>query len=129
MQNDPDNLYLQKCSQLFAPGSRRQLLSKLNVLFPFFGPLFSNLLLLQSNVQEKLNLLLPSSMSKFEELPNVWIMNRVGEVIAKRSDAAKHRVDLLQLMLEALTHEKIQDSLGDEQSIPKKLMYDEITGD
>ncbi|CAF1574517.1 unnamed protein product [Didymodactylos carnosus] len=55
-------------------------------------------------------------------------MERVDEVIEMRSDAAKQRADLLQLMLEAASREHIKDKNDDvdEQYIAKKLTYDEV---
>ncbi|CAF1547533.1 unnamed protein product [Didymodactylos carnosus] len=126
MQNNPDNIYLQKCAQILATNSRQRALVKLDALFPVFGSLFGDILLFQNNVRRKLNHLFPSSTSKFGELPGLWLMNQVHKVIEMRSDEAKQRVDLLQLMLEAASHDNIEDSLGDEQSVPKKLTHDEI---
>ncbi|CAF1333431.1 unnamed protein product [Didymodactylos carnosus] len=128
MQNNPDNIYLKKVGQAFSVNFQNMPLFKLGTLVPPVGVIVGDLFIFQNKVRQKLNQLFPSTIKKFEPIPGTWIMARVGEVIEMRSDVAKQRVDLLQLMLEAASREQIKDKKDDvdEQYIAKKLTYDEV---
>ncbi|CAF1396471.1 unnamed protein product [Didymodactylos carnosus] len=128
MQNNPDNIYLKKVARVFTIDIRKMLAFKLGTLVPSLGVTLGTLFIFLNTVKQKLNQLFPSTTKKFEQFPASWIMERVDEVIGMRSDVAKQRVDLLQLMLEAASREHIKDKNDDvnDQYIAKKLTYDEV---
>ncbi|CAF1579102.1 unnamed protein product, partial [Didymodactylos carnosus] len=128
MQNNPDNIYLKKVAQVFTIDIRKLSVFKLGTLVPPLGATLGILFLFHNSVKQKLNQLFPSTTKNLEQSPVSWIMERVDEVVEMRSDVAKQRVDLLQLMLEAASREHIKDKNGDidDQYIAKKLTYDEV---
>ncbi|CAF1225228.1 unnamed protein product [Didymodactylos carnosus] len=96
MQNDPDNIYLKKAYREYLPlifftqrsHSQRSTM-KLSALIPSFNSLFIKLTFLQNNLKRRINQIFPSSIEYFEELPVLWLGNRVTEVIEMRSKQAK----------------------------------------
>ncbi|CAF0932919.1 unnamed protein product [Didymodactylos carnosus] len=133
MQNNEDNIYLKKCGQVFASDVRKLPLMKLGTLIPSLGVIFGNLLLLQNIVARNLSKIFPSSILNFQETPGFWLRHRVQDIIQMRSDSAKQRVDLMNLMLEAASRENIEDkpdndtnTIDRDQSVPKKLTYEEV---
>ncbi|CAF3917122.1 unnamed protein product [Rotaria sordida] len=102
MQNDINNPYLQKSAAVF----------KIDI---------DGLLL-------KLIKLIPFLSNYIEEMPTLWLLNRVQDVVDLRRKTSKDlnkRVDLLQLMMDASTNDKVID-YADDRLMSKVLRSDEL---
>jgi len=110
MQNDINNPYLQKSAALFKIDPDKLLLLRWASLMPFLARPFSILLYGLMNMRPTLMKLLPFLNNYIEEMPNVWLVNNIQSVFDLRTKSASNlrkRVDLLQLMMDASTCEKI----------------------
>jgi len=111
MQNDVDNIYLKKSAETFQLDVDKLSIVKLTNLLPFFVNPFRYLYLSQVAVRRALIKLIPSLSSYIEETPGSWLTNRVREVVKLRNKSSTteiKRVDLLQLMIDASTHDDIK---------------------
>jgi len=113
MQNDVDNIYLRKSAETFELDVDKLSIVKLTNLLPFFVNPFRYLYLSQVAVRRALIKIFPALSSYIEETPGSWLTNRVREVVKLRSNPSSttpvgKRVDLLQLMMDASTHDKVQ---------------------
>jgi hypothetical protein len=106
MQNDVNNVYLQKSAACVKIDAEKLPIVQLSNLVSFLTPLLEYVFVAQLIIIQTLNKLVPTLAGYVEELPPFWIMNRVQEVIdirtASSSSSVKY-VDLLQLMLDAST--------------------------
>jgi hypothetical protein len=110
MQNDINNPYLQKSAAMFKTDNERLLLFKLCNLMPFLARPLHGIVFGLTNGGKILIKLIPSLSNYVEEIPGVWLINRLQNVIdlrAKSSSNLRKRVDLLQLMIDASTNDKV----------------------
>ncbi|CAF1529178.1 unnamed protein product [Rotaria sordida] len=116
MQNDINNPYLQKSAAVFKIDIDGLLLVRLTNLMPILTrPLYYTLFGI-SNICNKLIKLIPFLSNYIEEMPTLWLLNRVQDVVDLRRKTSKDlnkRVDLLQLMMDASTNDKVIFSLAD----------------
>jgi hypothetical protein len=109
MQNDVDNIYLRKSAETFELDVDKLSIVKLTNLLPFFVNPFRYFYLGQVAVRRALIKIFPALSSYIEETPGSWLTNRVREVVKLRSNSASgKRVDLLQLMMDASTHDQVK---------------------
>ncbi|CAF1041423.1 unnamed protein product [Adineta steineri] len=125
MQNDTDNIYLRKSAGTFEIDVDRLSIVKLTNLLPFFINPFRYLFLFQIAIRRILIRLIPSLSKYIEETPGSWLTNRVRDVVNIRRTSSLKRVDLLQLMMDASTHDKVKDH-SDERLMSKVLHSDEV---
>jgi hypothetical protein len=112
MQNDIDNIYLRKSAETFELDIDKLSIVKLTNLLPWFVNPFRYLYLSQVAVRRALIKIIPSLSSYIEETPGSWLTNRVREVVKLRNKSSPtsdiKRVDLLQLMIDASTHDEVK---------------------
>lgn len=108
MQNDANNIYMKKSEASTAMRMDNLFVVKLSLVLPFLIPLLTLIIKIRMFFVDKLRAILPPSMYKVEDLPVVWIMKQVGEVVEERLKSGKKRTDLLQLMLDVTTKEEIK---------------------
>lgn len=75
------------------------------ILRPFFIVMNSAFTFINTRI-----LPLISSTAQLKELPVIWLLNRVHTIVEERQKNPISRVDLLQLMLQAITTEPIDVS-------------------
>ncbi|CAF4781921.1 unnamed protein product [Rotaria sp. Silwood1] len=68
---------------------------------------------------------MPWLMSNTEDLPTVWIMKQVENVVKERLRSGKKQTDLLQLMLDVATNDEVKDH-EDNELMSKHLHYTEV---
>ena len=111
VQNNPDNMYFKKLEESFQGVSfRDHFVFKVAQVVPAFGTAISWLFAFHSTALGFINTrLLPliSSTIQLEELPYMWFLSRVHEIVEHRQKTSMSRVDLLQLMLQVATRETI----------------------
>ena len=97
---------------------------------PEIGSVLGVLFVLTNNTLTYINTrLLPliSSTMQLNEMPIMWIRNRVHTIVEQRRQRPIPRVDLLQLMLQVTTNETIDVSkLFKMQKTSKKLRYTRV---
>ncbi|CAF3115951.1 unnamed protein product [Rotaria sp. Silwood2] len=108
MQNDLDNTYMQKSIACFALDADKLLIVKLSNVMPFLVPLLTRLTSGCINLIDKLRGIMPSLMSNVGEIPALWIIKQVENVVKERLKSGKRRMDLLQLMLDAATYDEVK---------------------
>jgi len=110
MQNDINNPYLQKSAEVFKRDVDESLLLRLSSLMPFLARPIHDFIFCMADIRKSLNKWTPSLNNYIKEFPAIWLMNRVQEVIDLRTKSASNlrkRVDLLQLMMDASTTDKV----------------------
>jgi hypothetical protein len=109
MQNDINNPFLQKSAEFFQVDPDELLVVKLSNLVPFLARPLHDLIFSIPNIREFLTKFIPPLGSFIKEFPSIWLMNRVQDVIDLRTKSSnlRKRVDLLQLMMDASTTDKI----------------------
>jgi len=110
MQNDINNPYLQKSAEVIKTDVDQLVIHRLSSLMPFLAHPMRDLIFSIPNICEFLTKFIPPLGSFIKELPSIWMMNRVQEVIDLRSKSPSNlrkRIDLLQLMMDASTSDKI----------------------
>ena len=110
MQNETDNIYLRKSAGTFEVDVDQLSIVKLTNVLPMFDTPFRRFYLSQIAVRRLLIRMMPSLSKSIEETPGSWLTNRVREVVDLRTNAlanSEKRMDLLQLMLDASTHDDI----------------------
>jgi len=108
MQNDVDNIYMQKSMACFALDTEKLTIVKLSNVMPFLIPLLTQILKGHVLIINTLHKIMPSLMSNLGTMAHSWIIEQVKEVIKQRLASGKKRMDLLQLMLDAATHDEIK---------------------
>lgn len=110
MQNDEENLYLKKSSQVIEMNFDRLWIVQLNNLMPFLQPFLIRYFLIQLKLIRWFNDRFPSLSDFVEELAPFWIIHRAEQVLNYRQSNAysTKRNDLLQMMIDA--------QLSDEES-------------
>ncbi|CAF0908761.1 unnamed protein product [Rotaria sordida] len=133
MQNDIDNPFIVKTAYFFAVHPERIFLVKLSYLMPWLTPILTLFVHSIIALFNGLRYLAPSFMNQFEEIPGMWIINQVKQVIEARvikikseANNKQRRIDLLQLMLDAVTSNEIKDK-NDENLMSKRFHQDEVT--
>jgi hypothetical protein len=110
MQNDINNPYLQKLDEIVKKQSDEFLVFRLANLFPFLARPLNFIVFGLTGVRSFLIKLLPFLSNYLKEIPVVWLLNRVGEIYKLRTKSMSNltkRVDLLQLMIDSSTEEKV----------------------
>lgn len=108
MQNDIDNIYMQKSMACFAVDIEKLFLVKLSNVMPFLTPVLNGMSKISMNVIEKMRELWPSLLKNAGELPSTWIIRQVENVVKERLSSGKRKMDLLQLMLDAAVAEEFK---------------------
>ncbi|CAF3705214.1 unnamed protein product [Rotaria sp. Silwood1] len=132
MQNDIANPFIIKSARFFEVHPERIFLAKLSYVMPWLTPILTLIVHSIITLCNVLRYLAPSLMSQFEEIPGMWIINQVKNIIEARTIKIKleennkqHRIDLLQLMLDAVTFNEVKDK-SDENLMSKRLHQDEV---
>jgi hypothetical protein len=149
MQNDIDNIFMRKCKLAVDDNPERLPLTKLGNLMPFFIPILPYVMIGQMFLDALIHAIAPAwFLPQIEGLPALWILDQVETIINARRQAnysgKHHQVDLLQLMLDAVTSDNIkvnslehiiqifssffsaQDDLDDASLGSKKLHAEEV---
>ncbi|CAF3835934.1 unnamed protein product [Rotaria sordida] len=92
---------------------------------PFPIPLLTKYVKIHSFLVDTIRTLMPWLISNVEDLPNVWIMKQVGNVVKERLRSETKQLDLLQLMLDAATDDEVKDH-DDNELMSKHLHYTEV---
>ena len=113
-QNNPDNIYLKKVKELFDdnPLEKGFLLKSAQVV-PEIGVILAQLFSISNKTLTFINTrLLPlmSSTMQLNEMPIMWLLNRLHTIVEQREKNSIPRVDLLQSMLQVATNEPIDVS-------------------
>jgi len=125
MQNDVNNPYLLKAGELFKVNIETVPMVKLSNLVPILARPFHAIVFTLSGLQKQIVDNVPLVGKILSELPGLWFLQRVQEVIDLRKDSQiKSRVDLLQLMMDVSTNDKIID-YADENLMSKLLHVNE----
>ncbi|CAF3990003.1 unnamed protein product [Rotaria sordida] len=98
---------------------------KLSIVMPFLIPLLTKYVKIHSFLVDTIRTLMPWLISNVEDLPNVWIMKQVGNVVKERLRSETKQLDLLQLMLDAATDDEVKDH-DDNELMSKHLHYTEV---
>ncbi|CAF0791603.1 unnamed protein product [Rotaria sordida] len=127
MQNDINNPYLQKTAAVFKTDIEQLLLFRMANLIPFLARPLHDIVFGLNDVRRILVKLIPALKNYVEQIPALWLMNRVQDVVDLRIQSSSNsvkRMDLLQLMMEA-TRDNVIDH-ADDQSISKTLQSNEL---
>ena len=109
VQNNADNIYFKKVKELF--GNKifnKGFLMKSVQVVPEIGLVLAQLFSITNNTLTFINTrLLPliSSTIQLNEMPVMWLLNRVHTIVERRQQTFIPRVDLLQMMLLVTTKE------------------------
>ncbi|CAF2055891.1 unnamed protein product [Rotaria magnacalcarata] len=128
MQNDINNPYLLKSAEVFKTDADDMLLMRLSNLIPSLARPLHDILFSTAEFRRRLIDAIPFLSNFITELPHLWLMNRVREVVdqrAKSSSDTKERVDLLQLMMDASTADPVIDTANDHVT-SKVLKFEEL---
>jgi hypothetical protein len=110
MQNDVNNIYLQKSAEVFKIDGDQLPAVRLANLIPILARPMHGMLFGLAGVKHKLTNIIPALNQYVTEHPAIWMMRRVQDVVdlrTKSSSSEVKRVDLLQLMMDATTNDKI----------------------
>ena len=114
MQNDIDNIYLKKSAACFEIDPETLPIVKLSNLMPFLTRPLEYVFISQVIFKRIIGKLIPALRSYIEELPTIWLLNRVQEIIDLRTStllsSTTKRVDLLQLMIDASADDEVKVS-------------------
>ncbi|CAF4117159.1 unnamed protein product [Rotaria sp. Silwood2] len=123
MQTDIDNEYMHKAEILTQENLEKHPLIRLSYLMPWLIPILSYIVIGQAMFMQVLH----RWKKNVEELPRFWFTNRLRHVVSARAslDETKRHIDLLRLMLDAVTSNEIKDD-NNTDTIPKKLQYEEV---
>ncbi|CAF4672883.1 unnamed protein product [Rotaria socialis] len=125
MQNDIDNIYMKKSALSVSVQLDKFLVVKLSNVMPFLIPLLTLLIKARMFLVDKLRAMIPWLMRNVEDLPSVWIIKRVGNVVRNRLKSGKKQMDLLQLMLDVAKNDEVTDNENEELTT-KHLHYSEV---
>ncbi|CAF1362239.1 unnamed protein product [Adineta ricciae] len=118
LQNNPDNIYFKKVEEIFARSFRLNPAVKFSQLVPEMACLVGKLVFILAAVRAFVNIYILPLVTKNQiyELPNTWLFNRLNPIIEQREQTPTSRVDVLQLMLQVMTDQKIQDDNSQDTS-------------
>ncbi|UJR34777.1 hypothetical protein I4U23_027556 [Adineta vaga] len=106
LQNNSNNIYLQKMQELFDDNIYADnLVARLVLLIPEFGYIFSRTFSIITRAKTLINIkILPliSKTKQLSEMPIMWFVNRVKVIVDQRIEQPTKQVDILQLMSKAL---------------------------
>ncbi|CAF1058719.1 unnamed protein product [Adineta steineri] len=128
LQNNPNNIYFKKLEEIFGRNVRSSGFFKLAKLMPQLANIIAKVLFSIINTKTFINKHVMPWISKkqLNEFPVVWLLNRLREVVDERQKTATSRVDVLQLMLEALNEEKTNDEMQDSSKTNYWLTREEV---
>jgi len=108
LQNNPNNIYFQKVEEIFACNIRTSFIFKLTLLIPELTIIIGRIASYISTIQTWINThVLPLiSNRRLYELPGMWLLNRLSPIIDERQKTPTSRVDVLQLMMQAMIDEQ-----------------------
>ena len=110
MQNDVNNPYLQKAGEVFKFDIDASLPVKLSDLIPTLARPMHDIFFGIGDLNELVNKWMPSLSAYIQEHPAVWLIKRLQAVIDLRNKSSTNstkRIDLLQLMMDVSTGEKV----------------------
>jgi hypothetical protein len=110
MQNDIHNPYLLKSAEVFETDFEELPLFRLTDLMPFLARPVHDIFFSMGDIGQFLTKWIPPLSCYIKELPALWLINRVQDVINLRTKSPpnlRKRVDLLQLMMDVSTNEKV----------------------
>ncbi|CAF1588688.1 unnamed protein product, partial [Didymodactylos carnosus] len=119
MQTDTENIYLKHTNNYFSPKYNKLPILKLRFLIPEIDSLLCKILDKINLVKRTIKRFIPS----IEDDDRSWLYSRIQDVIEMRSEKAKQRIDLLQLLLDAATKNKIMEEADHESEM---LSYNEV---
>ena len=114
MQNDIKNPFIIKAAKFFFVNPQKLFIVKLSYLMPWLIPILTQIIHVMMILFNGLRYVAPRIMVNFEELPGLWIINQVKQVIdariakVKSGEEGQRRIDLLQLMLDAATSNEVK---------------------
>ena len=118
MQNDSDSIIMRKCKLAVDENPERLFLTKVGNLMPFLIPILPYIMIGQTLLGTLIRAVIPTCfMPQIEEIPAIWILNQVKTIINIKRQVnytdKRHQVDLLQLMLNAITCDDIKVNCHD----------------
>ncbi|UJR20002.1 hypothetical protein I4U23_023136 [Adineta vaga] len=125
MQNDIDNVYMKKSIACFEIDIEKLFIVKLSNVMPFLIPLLTQIFKIGLLVKKTIRKCISNTTFENDDIPAVWLIERLEEVLKKRLTSENKRTDLLQLMLDASTQDEIKDDTSEELS-SKKLHSNEV---
>jgi len=105
-------MYFKKVEEIFARSLRSNIFFKITQLVPEIANIIVRIFFGMNKARSFINMhLLPLiSKKQLHELPGMWLLNRLHPIIEQRQQTTTSRVDVLQLMLQVMTDEKINVS-------------------
>ncbi|CAF3553223.1 unnamed protein product [Rotaria socialis] len=106
MQNDIHHPYLLKSAEVFKTDADHMLLMQFSNFIPSLARPLHDILFSTAEFRRRLIKATPVLSNFITELPRLWLINRVREVVNQRvksSSNTKERVDVLQRMMDAST--------------------------
>ena len=110
MQNDVNNPYLQKAGEIFKIDFDLLPITKLGNSIPYLARPLHDIMFGIGDLREFVTKWIPSLSDHIPVLPGLWLINRVQNVINLRAKSPvnlRKRVDLLQLMMDVSTTDKV----------------------
>ncbi len=115
----------------FALDTEKLPIVKLSNVMPFLIPLLTRIVKARVLIINTLHKMMPSLIPNSATMARFWIIEQVKEVIKQRLVSGKKRMDLLQLMLDAATHDEVKVELSkrseyyfvQQRSLKKKMIY------
>ncbi|CAF3375164.1 unnamed protein product [Rotaria socialis] len=123
VQNNPDNIYFKKVEELFAHNINSRWVFRLGEFTPRVANIL-NKVVFGANIARVLinKYLIPLiSIKQLYEPPNIWLFSRLHPIIEQRQQTPTSRIDLLQLMLQVMTDEKINDEVQNDDKANYRL--------
>ena len=108
IQNDVDNMYMNRSTAIFARDFEKMPIVRLSNLMPILNPLLIKMLDNFITLIHFLRVSFPSLMGHLQDPPQLWIFKQIENVIKHRLASGDRRIDLLQLMLDVSTQEQIK---------------------
>ncbi|UJR24390.1 hypothetical protein I4U23_005767 [Adineta vaga] len=131
LQNNRDNIYFKKIRELFSSNTiGKSWLFRSGQLLPEIHNILSKVFSLNNNFRLFINtqfLPLFSSTLQINEMPIMWLLNRLKSIVEHRQQINISRNDLLQLMLQVMTKETINDII-DNNKTNYQLTEQEVIG-
>ena len=113
IQNNPDNIYFKKLEEFFSRNIRSSGFFRLLQLMPELTNVIVKIFFSLQHVGKFINTYILPLISKkrLTEQPIAWLTSRLDTVLEQRQQTPTSRVDVLQLMLQVMTEEKINVSI------------------
>jgi hypothetical protein len=98
--------------EIFVRSIRMNIFFRFAQLAPELTKIIGKIFVINNTVRAYINMhLLPLiSKKQLHELPAAWLLRRLDPIVAQRQQTPTSRVDVLQLMLQVMTEEKINVS-------------------